>query len=58
MLVIGEGRKLLEEVGIPLEDSGAGLIISQAAKGSVVTDFIQALAQHRHPERETVYPEI
>ncbi|HLW04323.1 MAG TPA: catalase [Azoarcus sp.] len=58
MMAIGEGRKLLEDVGIPLETSAMGLILSQTAEDSAVTDFIQALVQHRHPERETAHPEI
>ena len=54
MMAIGEGRRLLQQAGIPLAQPDKGLIL--AADTGSTADFIKAVGQHRHPERETVPP--
>lgn len=52
LFAIGEGNQLLAEAGIPLEEPDPGLILAEAGSKAAVQSFIQALTQHKHPERE------
>lgn len=54
MMAVGEGRRLLQQAGIPLAQPDKGLIL--ATDTGSTADFIRAIGQHRHPERETVPP--
>ncbi|MEO7086853.1 MAG: catalase [Gemmatimonadaceae bacterium] len=59
MLVLGESTRLLDAVGISYDDDAEadeGLIVSESADGSIGDRFMQALAKHRHPMRETDPP--
>jgi catalase len=60
MLVIGEAAELLQKAGIPPAlPSGKrdpGLMSAAAADETSVAAFMQALAEHRHFERETDPP--
>jgi catalase len=63
MLVLGEASALLAKAGIPSAlPSGAadpGLLVRDGGDASVaVADFAEALAQHRHFQRETDPPVI
>ncbi len=55
LLALGEGADVLGAAGIaPAEDDG-GLIIGEASQ-KVAAGFLEALARHRHPERERTPP--
>ncbi|MFY2843916.1 catalase [Achromobacter ruhlandii] len=57
LLALGEGADVLEAAGIaPAEDDG-GLIIGEASQ-KVAAGFLEALARHRHPERERTPPVV
>ena len=57
VLAIGEGAAVLEQAGIPLDGRDPGVIVAAAGEASAVADrFVQALARHRHFERETNPP--
>lgn len=58
MMAVGEGRRLLEKAGIPLAQPDKGLIIAAAGDPSEMANFITAISQHRHPERETIPPRV
>ena len=63
MLVLGASKALTDKVGIKAElPSGMpdpGLIFAQAgAAESVATAFIEAIAKHRHTERDQDPPLI
>ncbi|MFY2805199.1 catalase [Achromobacter dolens] len=57
LLALGEGGGLLETAGLDLAAGDAGLVIGDAPE-SAVAAFIESLARHRHPERETSPPRI
>ena len=56
LLVLGAGAGLLEKAGIPQTLSSGkpdpGLLIARAPAGDIADGFVQALARHRHFERE------
>jgi len=52
MLFIGAGKSLLQAAGLPKQKSGAGVLIESSIQGDVAKRFVEALAQHRFPERE------
>jgi catalase len=60
ILAIGEAAFLLEKAGIPRAlpsgQGDPGLLIARAADESASAAFLQALARHRHFERETDPP--
>lgn len=58
MMAIAEGRRLLEEAGIPIDGKDKGLVLADGASGDGTQAFIKALEQHRHPERETDPPVV
>ena len=63
ILVMGQGNSLLEEAGIPMSlpegGSDPGIIESSGKNdASGVKGFIEALAAHRHFERETDPPRV
>lgn len=56
ILAVGEGQRLLEQAGIPLDREDTGLVLADQAGRNPVKRFIKALEAHRHPERETDPP--
>jgi catalase len=58
LLAIGAGRQLLEKAGIPLDGQDGGLLIADKANKASVQGFIDALAKHKHPERESDPPAV
>ncbi len=57
-LAIGAGSQLLEAADIPLADNPPGVFSGDKASKALLGDFIQGVAQHRHPERETHPPVV
>lgn len=58
LLAIGAGSELLEAADIPLADNPPGVLTGDKASTALLEDFIQNVAQHRHPERETHPPRV
>ncbi|KQP37414.1 catalase [Pseudorhodoferax sp. Leaf274] len=62
LLVPADARVLLEQAGIPWElpDGAAdpGLVAGDGDGQSALDAFVQAVARHRHPERETDPPRV
>jgi catalase len=61
MLALGDAVRLLGESGVDADaDAGryAGLIVTAGAATDAAQQFIQALARHRHFERETQPPKV
>lgn len=58
MMAVGAGRLLLEDAGIPLNAQDRGMIIAQSVSRDAIATFVQAMVQHRHPERETDPPTV
>ena len=52
ILVIGAGQHLLEKAAIPMLEEDTGLITAPSCSPSVLAEFIQPIAVHRHPTRE------
>lgn len=57
LLAMGEGADLLEAAGIDPAWRDDGLVVGQAP-AQAATLFIDSLARHRHPERETSPPRV
>jgi catalase len=59
MLVLGEGRALLERAGIPLAGDDPALILSAGAKsGQAGRAFMEAIARHRNWDRAADPPPV
>ncbi|MBN9426935.1 MAG: DJ-1/PfpI family protein, partial [Burkholderiales bacterium] len=58
LLALGAGRLLLEHAGIPPDDEDEGLLLIDEVGKAAVQRFVTALAQHRHPARETDPPVV
>jgi catalase len=63
ILAVGESRALLQAAGTPVALPGGeadpGIVLGNAKSISRdVQDFINAVARHRHPERDTDPPRI
>src|SRR5690606_36791689 len=58
ILVSGTASALLEAAGIPADEPDAGLIVVPKLDKQRITQFIDALAKHRHFERETDPPMV
>jgi catalase len=62
LLVLGNATTLLTKTGIPSAlpsgEPDPGLIIGADGDTQVIDDFIAALGQHRHFERETDPPRV
>ncbi|WP_144636213.1 catalase [Bordetella genomosp. 13] len=58
MLALGEGRRLLEQAGIPPDEPDDGLILAEAAGKDGIAEFVKAIEQHRHPIRESDPPVV
>ncbi|HVR48570.1 MAG TPA: catalase [Pseudorhodoferax sp.] len=62
LLVSVDARALLHKAGVPerLADGGAdpGLVLAEADAAGALDVFVQAVARHRHPERETDPPRV
>jgi catalase len=52
LLAVGDGAALLEAAGIDLAQEDGGLVVG-ATPAKATAAFIESLARHRHPERET-----
>ena len=62
LLVLGAGDGLLEKARIPRALSSGkpdpGLLIASPSAGDMVDTFVQAVARHRHFEREADPPAV
>jgi len=63
LLALGAGRELLERALIPARlgtgEEDPGLVVFRNGDvGQAVTRFAEAIARHRHPERETDPPQV
>ncbi|MGS1011780.1 catalase [Achromobacter anxifer] len=59
LMAMGEGAQLFAAAGIAADHADAGLLaVDATAPGKSVSAFIDALARHRHPERETSPPMV
>ncbi|HIE1388977.1 TPA: catalase [Pseudomonas aeruginosa] len=58
IMTINGGRLVLEDAGVPLDEEDSGLVIAQSATQNSINAFIEAMAQHRHPARETDPPKV
>jgi catalase len=58
LLAVGEARRVLAAAGILLDRKDPGLVISDNLKRSALASFVEAVAAHRHPERETDPPPV
>lgn len=54
----GAGAQVFEAAGIAPDESDGGLLVDAGAPAKSAARFIQALAKHRHPERETTPPAV
>ena len=57
LLALAEGSGLLEAAGIDPASPDAGLVVGDAPAPATKA-FIESLARHRHPERETCPPRV
>ncbi len=64
MLVLGASKALLDRAGISTKQSAnqsandAGVVVAAGGDSSAAKRFMQALAAHRHPARETDPPRV
>lgn len=62
LLVMGDSRALLKMAGIEpqLPGGGAdpGIVIADSGRPEAIVAFMEAMAKHRHPERETDPPRV
>ena len=56
LMAIGESTSLIEACGLSEPDSG--LLFAEAFERGTPKEFIDALSQHRHFERETDPPKV
>ncbi len=54
----GGGSALLQQANIDIGSSVPGVIVAKAADKGLVKSFVEAVAKHRHPERETNPPKV
>jgi catalase len=55
---MGEGKQLFAAAGIEPDEADGGLLLVDGAPAKSAPMFIEALARHRHPERETSPPAV
>ncbi len=55
---IGGGSALLQQANIDIAGSVPGVIVGKTADKALVKTFVEAVAKHRHPERETNPPKV
>ncbi|MDR6599346.1 catalase [Achromobacter deleyi] len=58
LMALGAGATLFEAAGITPDASDGGLLTGSGTPANSAAAFIQALAKHRHPERETAPPGV
>lgn len=60
ILALGAGRELLEMAGIgPAMDEDLGILLAEGADAAAIAAaFIDAIAAHRHPSRDSDPPLI
>ncbi|MDH0738878.1 catalase [Achromobacter spanius] len=58
LLGLGRGGQLFGSAGIAPNEADRGLLMGGGAPAKSAAAFIQALAMHRHPERETMPPMV
>lgn len=58
LLALGAGAQLLEQAGIALASAPPGVYVGAGGDAVLLQAFIQGIAQHRHPERETNPPMV
>ena len=56
MLVLGASRKLLDRAGVPVVGEDQGMLVRKTGDKGTAQAFIDAVAMHRFPERETDPP--
>ncbi|NPT39392.1 catalase [Paraburkholderia xenovorans] len=56
LLLIGDGSRLLGQAGIPVNGDDPGLIVTGKTSRPAMQEFIDALAHHKHPARESDPP--
>ncbi|MFW7344044.1 catalase [Pollutimonas sp. H1-120] len=56
IMAVGNAAMLLEAAGLPVDTEDAGLMVTQECDASSAAWFVQALAKHRHYERESDPP--
>lgn len=58
LLALGRGAQLFGAAGIAPNEADGGLLMGGGAPAKSAAAFIEALAKHRHPERETQPPAV
>ncbi|MFY0476322.1 catalase [Achromobacter marplatensis] len=58
LMALGAGATLFEAAGIAPDAPDGGLLTGSGTPANSAAEFIQALAKHRHPERETAPPRV
>lgn len=58
LLGLGQGAQVFGAAGIAPDEGDAGLLMGGGAPAKSAAAFIEALAKHRHPERETTPPAV
>ena len=58
LMGLAEGKQLFVAAGIEPDEADAGLLLVDGAPGDSAPMFIEALARHRHPQRESSPPAV
>jgi catalase len=58
LMGLAEGKQLFVAAGIEPDEADAGLLLVDGEPGNSAPLFLEALARHRHPERETDPPAV
>ena len=58
LLALGEGVQLLDACGITTADPDPGLIVVTGDSAKAADRFVEAIAKHRHFDRETDPPRV
>jgi catalase len=62
IMAIGAAKALLDKAevspALPGGKPDSGVIVASAGASEAITDFVKAVAMHRHPERETDSPMV
>ncbi|CUJ71997.1 MULTISPECIES: catalase [Achromobacter] len=58
LLGLGQGAQVFGAAGIAPDEGDGGLLMGGGAPAKSAAAFIEALAKHRHPERETTPPAV
>ncbi|MCD0502081.1 catalase [Bordetella petrii] len=58
LCALGAGIRLLEQAGVSPDSADGGVIVAKNAGKTGMMRFIEAVARHRHPERESDPPKV